>query len=61
MSELSPLLLFTPYFSHRWAGFLLMNIGEAGNFISYAYAPASAVAPLGTVHSIIYPLFETIT
>ncbi|KAF8351281.1 magnesium transporter NIPA-domain-containing protein [Amanita rubescens] len=31
-----------------WAGFLLMNIGEAGNFISYAYAPASAVAPLGT-------------
>ncbi|KAF8631243.1 hypothetical protein AX15_002572 [Amanita polypyramis BW_CC] len=31
-----------------WLGFLLMNIGEAGNFISYAYAPASVVAPLGT-------------
>ncbi|KAK2466361.1 hypothetical protein APHAL10511_002003 [Amanita phalloides] len=31
-----------------WFGFLLMNVGEAGNFISYAYAPASVVAPLGT-------------
>lgn len=26
-----------------------MNIGEMGNFISYAFAPASVVAPLGTV------------
>ncbi|KAH9850055.1 DUF803-domain-containing protein [Lenzites betulinus] len=31
-----------------WLGFLLMNIGEIGNFISYAFAPASVVAPLGT-------------
>ncbi|EMD40451.1 hypothetical protein CERSUDRAFT_111052 [Gelatoporia subvermispora B] len=31
-----------------WCGFLLMNIGEMGNFISYAFAPASIVAPLGT-------------
>ncbi|KAF9535114.1 magnesium transporter NIPA-domain-containing protein [Crepidotus variabilis] len=31
-----------------WTGFLLMNIGETGNFISYAFAPASMVAPLGT-------------
>ncbi|KDR83559.1 hypothetical protein GALMADRAFT_235781 [Galerina marginata CBS 339.88] len=31
-----------------WLGFLLMNIGEMGNFISYAFAPASVVAPLGT-------------
>ncbi|KAJ3550619.1 hypothetical protein NMY22_g345 [Coprinellus aureogranulatus] len=31
-----------------WLGFLLMNIGELGNFISYAFAPASVVAPLGT-------------
>ncbi|KIY49518.1 DUF803-domain-containing protein, partial [Fistulina hepatica ATCC 64428] len=31
-----------------WTGFLLMNVGELGNFISYAYAPASVVAPLGT-------------
>ncbi|KAH9994072.1 magnesium transporter NIPA-domain-containing protein [Russula compacta] len=31
-----------------WFGFLLMNIGEMGNFISYAFAPASVVAPLGT-------------
>ena len=26
-----------------------MNIGEMGNFISYGFAPASVVAPLGTV------------
>ncbi|KNZ73853.1 NIPA-like protein 2 [Termitomyces sp. J132] len=32
----------------RWSGFFLMNIGETGNFISYAWAPASVVAPLGT-------------
>lgn len=31
-----------------WLGFILMNIGEMGNFISYAFAPASVVAPLGT-------------
>lgn len=31
-----------------WSGFILMNIGETGNFISYAFAPASVVAPLGT-------------
>ncbi|EIW61768.1 DUF803-domain-containing protein [Trametes versicolor FP-101664 SS1] len=31
-----------------WFGFLLMNVGECGNFISYAFAPASVVAPLGT-------------
>ncbi|KAH9960505.1 magnesium transporter NIPA-domain-containing protein [Russula dissimulans] len=31
-----------------WLGFLLMNVGETGNFISYAFAPASVVAPLGT-------------
>lgn len=34
----------------RWLGFLLMNVGETGNFISYAFAPASLVAPLGTVN-----------
>ena len=26
-----------------------MTLGEGGNFISYAFAPASVVAPLGTV------------
>ncbi|KAF9057731.1 magnesium transporter NIPA-domain-containing protein [Panaeolus papilionaceus] len=31
-----------------WLGFTLMNVGELGNFISYAFAPASVVAPLGT-------------
>ncbi|KAH7100656.1 DUF803-domain-containing protein, partial [Auriculariales sp. MPI-PUGE-AT-0066] len=30
-----------------WSAFLLMNIGEFGNFLSYAYAPASVIAPLG--------------
>lgn len=29
-----------------------MNIGELGNFISYAFAPASVVAPLGTVNNL---------
>lgn len=29
-----------------------MNIGELGNFISYAFASASIVAPLGTVSGI---------
>lgn len=33
----------------RWLGFLLLNVGELGNFVSYAFAPASVVAPLGTV------------
>lgn len=33
----------------RWLGFLLLNVGELGNFLSYAFAPASVVAPLGTV------------
>ena len=36
----------------RWFGFALMNVGELGNFISYAFAPASVVAPLGAVSSI---------
>jgi len=36
----------------RWMGFLLMNVGEMGNFISYAFAPASVVAPLGTVRPV---------
>ncbi|KAG8939108.1 hypothetical protein FRC00_014188, partial [Tulasnella sp. 408] len=31
-----------------WLGFLLLNVGELGNFLSYAFAPASVVAPLGT-------------
>ena len=30
-----------------------MNVGEVGNFISYAFAPASVVAPLGTVSCIL--------
>ncbi|GAA93742.1 uncharacterized protein L969DRAFT_42854 [Mixia osmundae IAM 14324] len=32
-----------------WLGLTLMAIGEASNFISYGLAPASLVAPLGSV------------
>ncbi|KAK9894980.1 DUF803-domain-containing protein [Cystobasidium minutum MCA 4210] len=32
-----------------WLGLCLMALGELGNFTSYAFAPASVVAPLGTV------------
>ncbi|KAG5363345.1 NIPA-like protein 3 [Yarrowia sp. B02] len=30
-----------------WCGLTLMTIGEAGNFLAYAFAPASVVSPLG--------------
>lgn len=45
--------LCDPTRPHRWSGFVLMNIGETGNFISYAFAPASLVAPLGTVRCLL--------
>ncbi|KAM0786175.1 hypothetical protein ACM66B_006982 [Microbotryomycetes sp. NB124-2] len=32
-----------------WLGISLMALGEFGNFLSYAFAPASLVAPLGSV------------
>ncbi|KAI5475616.1 hypothetical protein MNV49_001126 [Pseudohyphozyma bogoriensis] len=32
-----------------WAGLALLNLGELGNFVAYAFSPASLVAPLGTV------------
>lgn len=32
-----------------WLGLALMAVGEGGNFVSYGFAPASVVAPLGTV------------
>lgn len=34
-----------------WLGQLLITVGEGGNFVSYGFAPASVVAPLGTVVS----------
>ena len=34
-----------------WLGMCLIAVGEGGNFLSYGYAPASVVAPLGTVVS----------
>lgn len=33
---------------YRWLGFILMNVGEMGNFLSYAYAPY-AVAYMSTM------------
>jgi drug/metabolite transporter (DMT)-like permease len=32
-----------------WIGMGLMVVGETGNFLAYAYAPATLVAPLGAV------------
>uniref|UniRef100_F7AMQ9 NIPA-like protein 2 n=2 Tax=Ciona intestinalis TaxID=7719 RepID=F7AMQ9_CIOIN len=32
-----------------WTGMLLMVLGELGNFMAYGFAPASLVAPLGSV------------
>lgn len=32
-----------------WSGLLLMGIGEAGNFVAFAWAPATVVSPLGVV------------
>ncbi|KAG0231529.1 hypothetical protein BGW42_000174 [Actinomortierella wolfii] len=32
-----------------WLGMVLMILGECGNFLAYGFAPASVVAPLGTV------------
>ncbi|WRT69861.1 uncharacterized protein IL334_006852 [Kwoniella shivajii] len=32
-----------------WLGQILITVGEGGNFLSYGFAPASVVAPLGTV------------
>jgi len=32
-----------------WAGVLTMGVGEACNFIAYAFAPASLVTPLGAL------------
>ena len=36
-----------------WLGLALIAIGEGGNFLSYGFAPASVVAPLGTVVSLL--------
>ncbi|CDK26947.1 unnamed protein product [Kuraishia capsulata CBS 1993] len=32
-----------------WTGFLLMTLGEIGNFVAYGLAPVSIVTPLGVV------------
>lgn len=40
------LYLSSPYW---WVGFVLMSIGECGNFLAYGFAPASIVSPLGVV------------
>ncbi|ORZ39842.1 magnesium transporter NIPA-domain-containing protein [Catenaria anguillulae PL171] len=44
-----------------WLGVVLMLLGETGNFMAYGFAPASVIAPLGTValisNAIIAPTF----
>lgn len=32
-----------------WCGFVLTWLGEGGNFVSYAFAPLSLIAPLNAV------------
>ena len=32
-----------------WAGIISMAVGEAANFLAYAYAPATLVTPLGAL------------
>eukprot|EP00292_Cryptomonas_paramecium_P024014 CAMPEP_0113670354 /NCGR_PEP_ID=MMETSP0038_2-20120614/5091_1 /TAXON_ID=2898 /ORGANISM="Cryptomonas paramecium" /LENGTH=143 /DNA_ID=CAMNT_0000586363 /DNA_START=182 /DNA_END=609 /DNA_ORIENTATION=- /assembly_acc=CAM_ASM_000170 len=32
-----------------WLGFLLIVVGEVGNFLAYGWAPATLVAPLGAI------------
>ena len=39
-----------------WVGMILITVGEGGNFLSYGFAPASVVAPLGTVVSPTLPI-----
>ena len=36
-----------------WLGFLSMALGEAANFLAYAYAPATVVTPLGALSIIV--------
>ncbi|RSH78392.1 uncharacterized protein EHS24_002117 [Apiotrichum porosum] len=50
-TDTPPLASEGTYLTSRlwWFGLGLMAVGEAGNFLSYGFAPASVVAPLGTV------------
>jgi hypothetical protein len=32
-----------------WVGFVLMSVGEVGNFLAYGLAPITMVAPLGGI------------
>jgi drug/metabolite transporter (DMT)-like permease len=43
-----------------WIGMLLMAIGETGNFLAYAYAPATLVAPLGSVSVVCNALLSSL-
>ncbi|XP_015920546.1 magnesium transporter NIPA2 isoform X2 [Parasteatoda tepidariorum] len=42
-----------------WAGLLSMGIGEAANFIAYAFAPASLVTPLGALSVLVSAIFSS--
>lgn len=43
-----------------WIGMLLMAIGETGNFLAYAYAPATLVAPLGSISVVCNALLSSL-
>jgi len=61
--DLIPKLQKKKYWKSRlwWLGLILMILGEVGNFLAYGFAPASLIAPLGTVglisNAVIAPLF----
>lgn len=42
--------LFEPMW---WAGLISMIVGEAANFVAYAFAPAILVTPLGALSIIV--------
>ncbi|CAG5073232.1 Similar to NIPA2: Magnesium transporter NIPA2 (Pongo abelii) [Cotesia congregata] len=42
-----------------WSGLLTMGIGEAANFVAYAFAPASVVTPLGALSIVITSILSS--
>ncbi|XP_021251639.1 magnesium transporter NIPA3 isoform X3 [Numida meleagris] len=42
-----------------WAGLLSMGLGEAANFVAYAFAPATLVTPLGALSVLISAILSS--
>ncbi|KAM9851490.1 NIPA-like protein 2 [Aulostomus maculatus] len=51
-----------PYYTSLlwWCGVVLMGVGELGNFAAYGFAPASLIAPLGSVSVIASAIISVI-